>query len=57
MTSPGRRDLLRLLTAGLTLAPAMTVLAQTPRRQVTIGRRRIRVIDIHAHCVIPVEDL
>ena len=24
-----------------------------PRRQVTIGGRRVRVIDVHAHCVIP----
>src|SRR6187200_2285437 len=57
MTSPDRRAFLRLLTAGMTLAPALAVLAQTPRRLVTIGRRRIRVIDIHAHCVIPVEHL
>ena len=28
-----------------------------PRRQVTIGGRRIRVIDGHAHCIIPVQDL
>jgi aminocarboxymuconate-semialdehyde decarboxylase len=28
-----------------------------PRRQVTLGGRRIRVIDSHAHCVIPVEDI
>jgi aminocarboxymuconate-semialdehyde decarboxylase len=27
------------------------------RRQVSIGRRRIHVIDIHAHCIIPVEHL
>ncbi|HXE79907.1 MAG TPA: amidohydrolase family protein [Vicinamibacterales bacterium] len=31
--------------------------AQPPRRQVTIGGRRVRVIDIHAHCVIPVQDI
>jgi aminocarboxymuconate-semialdehyde decarboxylase len=29
----------------------------SPRRQVTIGGRRIAVIDAHAHCVIPVDDL
>jgi aminocarboxymuconate-semialdehyde decarboxylase len=57
MTPPGRRDFLRLLTSGLALAPAPAVFAQAPRRQVTIGRRRIQVIDIHAHCVIPVEHL
>jgi aminocarboxymuconate-semialdehyde decarboxylase len=30
--------------------------SQAARRQVTIGGRRIRVIDGHAHCVIPVLD-
>ena len=29
--------------------------SQPARRQVTIGGRRIRVIDGHAHCVIPVQ--
>lgn len=29
--------------------------ATPPRRQVTIGGRRVRVIDGHAHCVIPVQ--
>ena len=28
-----------------------------PRRQVMLGNRRIRVIDAHAHCVIPVTDI
>ena len=28
-----------------------------PRRQVVLGSRRIRVIDMHAHCVIPVQDI
>ena len=31
--------------------------AQPARRQVTIGGRRVKVIDIHAHCVIPVEEI
>src|SRR3954463_6521209 len=57
MTSPDRRDFLRLLTAGLALTPAAAVFAQAKRRQVTLGRRRIQVIDTHAHCVIPVEHL
>jgi aminocarboxymuconate-semialdehyde decarboxylase len=37
----------------------MAAAAQAPgsRRQVTIDGRRIRVIDVHAHCVIPVEDI
>jgi len=57
MTSPDRRRFLRLLMAGMSLAPALPAFAQAPRRQVTIGGRRVRVIDIHAHCVIPVEHL
>jgi aminocarboxymuconate-semialdehyde decarboxylase len=31
--------------------------AARARRQVTIGGRRVRVIDVHAHCIIPVEDI
>jgi aminocarboxymuconate-semialdehyde decarboxylase len=31
--------------------------AERARRQVTIGGRRVRVIDVHAHCIIPVEDI
>lgn len=27
--------------------------AQTPRREVRIGERRVRVVDVHAHCVFP----
>ena len=30
--------------------------SQAARRQVTVGGRRIKVIDAHAHCVIPVLD-
>jgi aminocarboxymuconate-semialdehyde decarboxylase len=30
---------------------------QTPRRTVTIAGRRVRVVDAHAHCVIPVDDV
>jgi aminocarboxymuconate-semialdehyde decarboxylase len=30
---------------------------QTARRQVTLGGRPVRVIDVHAHCVIPVTDI
>ena len=31
--------------------------ARPARREVSIGGRRVRVIDGHAHCVIPVEDI
>jgi aminocarboxymuconate-semialdehyde decarboxylase len=31
--------------------------AAPPRRQVMVGSRRIAVIDAHAHCVIPVDDI
>ena len=38
----------------LVLAPPFhAVRAQEARRQVTIGGRRVKVIDIHCHCVIP----
>ena len=56
-----RREFLRV--AGAAGAYAMTVggpprsEGQTARRQVTIGGRRVRVIDVHAHCVIPVPDV
>ena len=33
--------------------PFGTARAQEARRQVTIGGRRVKVIDIHCHCVIP----
>jgi aminocarboxymuconate-semialdehyde decarboxylase len=33
------------------------VQAPPTRRQVTLGGRRVRVIDVHAHCVIPVSDV
>jgi aminocarboxymuconate-semialdehyde decarboxylase len=31
--------------------------AQRPRRSVAIGGRSIRVFDVHAHCVIPVDEI
>ncbi len=30
---------------------------QSARRQVMVNGRRIRVIDAHAHCIIPVQDI
>jgi aminocarboxymuconate-semialdehyde decarboxylase len=57
-----RREFLRAIAAGASvpcLAGRRGLLAQTPgaRRQVTVGGRRIKVIDIHAHCVIPVSEV
>ena len=63
---PHRRDFLRTLAAGaagtcvigrdLTSASPLTQ-PQRARRQVTIAGRPVRVMDIHAHCVIPVADV
>ena len=59
----GRRQFLEALTVGLPgahLAFARgrgLVSAQASRRRVQIGGRPIRVIDGHAHCVIPVTDV
>ena len=63
---PHRRDFLRTLAAGaagtcvigrdLTSASQLTQ-PQRARRQVTIAGRPVRVMDIHAHCVIPVADV
>ena len=55
-----RRDFMRAVVSGAAGLYAMTRSAaawqgQPARRQVTIGGRRIRVIDGHAHCVIPVQ--
>jgi aminocarboxymuconate-semialdehyde decarboxylase len=37
---------------------AGSLFAQAPaRRQISVGGRRVRVIDIHAHCVVPVQDI
>jgi aminocarboxymuconate-semialdehyde decarboxylase len=68
-----RREFLRLCAAGAIMLPASlsghavaggfsgyarnTQASAQQRRQVSIGRRRIHVIDIHAHCIIPVEHL
>ena len=62
MKTASRRDFLRAIAAGASVS-CMTgnrgLLAQTPasRRQVSVGGRRIKVIDIHAHCVIPVAEV
>jgi aminocarboxymuconate-semialdehyde decarboxylase len=38
-------------------AAAGALQAQPARRQVMVGGRRVKVIDVHAHCIIPVEDI
>jgi aminocarboxymuconate-semialdehyde decarboxylase len=50
-----RRAFLRSLAATALAARAADARQATARRQVTIDGRRIRVIDGHAHCVIPVQ--
>jgi aminocarboxymuconate-semialdehyde decarboxylase len=62
-----RRDFLRTAIAGTAgayaiglrgLNGAAALQPSSPeRRQVMIGGRRIKVIDVHAHCVIPVGDV
>jgi hypothetical protein len=56
-----RRDFLRTATAGAAgaLLPGRRLarLAAQSRRRVTIGGRPVKVIDGHAHCVIPVTDI
>jgi len=65
---PNRRDFFRTVagaTAGAFvlgggLTGAARLLAQAPaggRRQISIGGRRVRVIDIHAHCMVNVQDI
>jgi len=64
---PNRRDFVRTVVAGAvgtyvmsrggTDTAAAAFQAQPARRQVMVGGRRVRVIDVHAHCVIPVEEI
>lgn len=56
---PNRREFLMSVAGGAAglLVSGHSLAAQSGRRQITIGGRRIKVIDIHAHCVIPVEDI
>ena len=56
-----RRGFLKTVTAG-TAGALLPVrgragLAAQSRRRVTIGGRPVKVIDAHAHCVIPVTDI
>ena len=62
-----RRDFLRTVVAGAAGTSVMSrgdtdtglaaFQAQPARRQVMVGGRRVSVIDVHAHCVIPVEEI
>ena len=62
-----RRDFVRTVVSGavsvclagraVTPSTAAAFPAQPARRQVMVRGRRIRVIDVHAHCVIPVPDI
>jgi aminocarboxymuconate-semialdehyde decarboxylase len=63
---PHRRDFLKMLTAGAMAGSVgrpqtgrafATVQTSPARRRVAIAGRQIRVIDVHAHCVIPVEQV
>ena len=54
-----RREFIKRCSAGAAgvLLARTAATAQTTRRQITIGGRRIRIIDGHAHCVIPVQQI
>ena len=54
-----RREFIKHCSAGAAgvLLARTAATAQTTRRQITIGARRIRIIDGHAHCVIPVQHI
>jgi aminocarboxymuconate-semialdehyde decarboxylase len=62
---PDRREFLRSVAGaaagasllGSTVASARPPAQATARRQVSIGGKRIRVIDVHCHCIIPVTDI
>jgi aminocarboxymuconate-semialdehyde decarboxylase len=66
---PNRRDFLKAAAAGATAiyagggdvlhggAAYAALQAPAARRTVEIGGRRVTVIDVHAHCIIPVEDI
>ena len=63
MTISGRRNFFKSIagaTAGMyVMARGGSADAQAPvaRRQVSIGGRRIRVVDVHAHCNMPLGDV
>lgn len=58
MTYPRRHFLQSISSvAGGLYVAAHGVRAQRSRREVSIGGRRVRVVDAHAHCVIPVQHI
>jgi aminocarboxymuconate-semialdehyde decarboxylase len=42
-----------LVFVGCDLLAAASVQAQTRRREVTVGGRRVKTVDVHAHCAVP----
>jgi aminocarboxymuconate-semialdehyde decarboxylase len=55
---PNRRDFFKLTAGALVAGGTGHLFAQAPaRRQVSIAGRRVRVIDIHAHCAVNVQDI
>jgi aminocarboxymuconate-semialdehyde decarboxylase len=38
---------------GFTLSAAPRAFAQNGRKEIRVGRKRVKVVDIHAHCVFP----
>jgi len=54
---PDRRTFLKSLAyagaAGMVLGSYACAVAQTVRRNISIGGQRVKVVDIHAHCGIP----
>ena len=49
----GRKTSLVFTGCGATSAAAGAPQAGGQRRQVTVGGRRVKTIDVHAHCIVP----
>ncbi|HET8697871.1 MAG TPA: amidohydrolase family protein [Gammaproteobacteria bacterium] len=41
------------VAGGFALSAAPRALAQNGRKEIRVGRKRVKVVDIHAHCVFP----
>ncbi len=53
---PDRRKFLKYAASGVTFAGRALLRAQSAaasRRTVSVSGRRVRTVDIHAHCVVP----